>query len=63
MATNAGLLSENVNLAPLFDPRLLTFMLLVGRVVYPHWDQDEEDEKRPDDLDQQLDLKEGRQNK
>lgn len=32
-------------------------MLLVGRIVYPHWDQDEEDEKRPDYLNQQLDLK------
>lgn len=36
---------------------LLTFMLLVGWIMYSDRDQDEEDEKRPDDLNQQLDLR------
>lgn len=39
---------------------LLTFMLLVGRIVDPHGDEDEEDKEWPDDLNQQLDLKEKR---
>ncbi len=42
---------------PSFPSCLLTFMLLVGWIMYPDWDQDEEDEKGPDDLNQQLDLK------
>lgn len=32
-------------------------MLLIGWIVYSDWDQDEEDEKGPDDLNQQLDLR------
>lgn len=32
-------------------------MLLIGGVVEPHSDEDEEDEERPDDLHQQLELK------
>ena len=44
-------------LPPLLSLRPLTFMLLVGRIVHPHWDQDEEDEQGPDYLNQQLDLR------
>lgn len=32
-------------------------MLLVGRIVQPHRDEDEEDEEGPDDLCQELELK------
>lgn len=32
-------------------------MLLVGRVVQPHSDEDEEDQQWPDDLDQELKLR------
>lgn len=32
-------------------------MLLVGRVVQPHRDEDEEDEEGPDDFRQELELK------
>ena len=32
-------------------------MLLVRRVVEPHGDEDEEDEERPDDLHQELKLR------
>lgn len=32
-------------------------MLLVGWIMYADRDQDEEDEQRPDDLNQQLDLR------
>ena len=35
----------------------LTLMLFVWRVVQPHGDEDEEDEKRPDNLHQELKLK------
>lgn len=34
----------------------LTLMLLVGRVVEPHGNQDEEDQEWPDDLHQELQL-------
>lgn len=38
------------------NSNLLTFMLLVGRIMYSDWDQDKEDEKGPDDFNKQLDL-------
>lgn len=43
---------------PFLSRCLLTFMLLVGGVMYPDWNQDKEDEQGPDDLNQQLDLRE-----
>lgn len=36
---------------------LLTFMLLVWRVVEPHCDENEEDEEGPEDFHQELELK------
>lgn len=38
----------------------LTLMLLVGWVVEPHCNEDEEDEERPDDLHQKLELEKQR---
>lgn len=39
---------------------VLTFMLLIRWVVDSHSDEDEEDEERPDDLNQKLKLSEGK---
>lgn len=38
------------------NSNLLTFMLLVGWIMYSDWDQNKEDEKGPDDFNKQLDL-------
>lgn len=38
----------------------LTLMLLIWRIVQPHGDEDEEDQERPDDLHQELKLRDGK---